>query len=270
MTAKRTRRREAAHASEPIGLVRYEVQEGIARVTLDAPPLNILTAEVMAQLTSALERAHADHTLVGVVIDAVGRAFSAGADIGEHQPEQAPVMIAAFSRLFKVLGASELPIVIAVDGPALGAGFELAMMGDVLIATERSTFGQPEIRLGFFAPVGVTALPARVGLGRALEITCTGRTYTAAEMHRMGLVSRVAGPGELTAAVGGVLVDLRRASPIVMRMNVRMTRTLFGRSFEGARRAAEKAFLGELMATEDVREGLAAFAEKRRPEWRNR
>jgi cyclohexa-1,5-dienecarbonyl-CoA hydratase len=208
--------------------------------------------------------------LTGVAIEANGRAFSAGADIGEHQPEQAPRMIAAFSRLFGVLGASELPLVMAVDGAALGAGFELAMMADVLLASDGATFGQPEIRLGFFAPVGVTALPARVGLARALEITCTGRTFTAAEMHTMGLVSHVVASADLAAALDGVLADLRRASPLVMRMNVRLTRTLFGQPFEEARCAAERVFLGDLMAAEDVREGLASFFEKRRPAWKNR
>jgi cyclohexa-1,5-dienecarbonyl-CoA hydratase len=251
-------------------LVRYEVRDRVAQVTLDAPPLNILSAAVMLQLTDALELAQADRSLIAVVVEANGRAFSAGADIGEHRPEQAPEMIAAFSRLFRVLGASELPIVMAVDGAALGAGFELAMMADVLLASDRATFGQPEIRLGFFAPVGVTALPARVGVARALEITCTGRTYTAAEMLGMGIVSRVVASEALPATLDGVLADLRRASPLVMRMNVRLTRTLFGQPFEEARLSAEGVFLGELMATEDVREGLAAFAEKRRPAWKNR
>lgn len=248
----------------------YEVRESIAFVTLDAPPLNILTAAAMLQLAEAVELAQADRSLRGIALSASGRAFSAGADIGEHQPERAPEMIAALSRLFHVLGASELPLVMAVDGAALGAGFELALMADILFASERATFGQPEIRLGFFAPVGVTALPARVGLGRALEITCTGRTYTAAEMLALGLVSRVVPSSELPAAVEGVLADLRRASPLVLRMNVRLTRALFGQPFERARRAAEDAFLGELMATEDVREGLASFFEKRQPAWKNR
>ena len=179
-------------------------------------------------------------------------------------------MIAGFSRLFAVLGASELPLVMAVDGAALGAGFELALMADILLATDRATFGQPEIRLGFFAPVGVAWLSARVGPARSLEITCTGRTYSAADMATMGLVSQVVPPDGLAAALDSVLKDLRRASPVVMRMNTRLTRQLTGQPFEEARLEAERVFLGELMATEDVREGIASFYEKRRPEWKNR
>jgi enoyl-CoA hydratase/carnithine racemase len=102
-------------------LVTYDARDTIAHITLDAPPLNILSAAMMLQLTEALERAQGDRSLTGIAITANGRAFSAGADIGEHRPEQAPEMIGAFSRLFAVLGASELPIVMAVDGAALGA-----------------------------------------------------------------------------------------------------------------------------------------------------
>jgi enoyl-CoA hydratase/carnithine racemase len=89
-------------------------------------------------------------------------------------------------------------------------------------------------------------------------------------MLGMGLVSRVVSPDDLAAALDSVLKDLRRASPVVMRMNTRLTRELTGRPFEQARREAERVFLGELMATEDVREGIASFYEKRRPEWKNR
>lgn len=256
--------------TEPAAVVRYDVRDGVAFLTLDAPPLNILSMAMMDELTAALERARADRSVLAVAITAAGRAFSAGADIGEHQPEQAPAMIAAFGRLFAVLGAIELPLVMAVDGAALGAGFELAMMADILLASDRSTFGQPEIRLGFFAPVGVTALPARVGLQRAIEITCTGRTYTAAEMLDFGLVTRLAAPDALGQALEAVLTDLRRASPLVMRMNVRVLRQSLGQPFDVSRPVAERIFLEELMVTEDVREGIAAFYAKRRPAWKNR
>jgi cyclohexa-1,5-dienecarbonyl-CoA hydratase len=251
-------------------LVRYDVRDTVAHVVLDSPPLNILTAAMMDALASAFARAQDDTALTAVAVSAAGRAFSAGADVGEHRPERAPAMIASFSRLFGVLGAIELPVVIAVQGAALGAGFELAMMADVLLAGERATFGQPEIRLGFFAPVGVAWLSSRIGLARALEVTCTGRTFTAAEMAAMGLVSRVVDADDLPAATEAVLADLRRASPLVMRMNVRLSRRLAGRPFEEARRAAEDAFLRDLMSTGDVREGIAAFFEKRAPSWRNR
>lgn len=250
--------------------VQLDVRDGVAYVTLNAPPLNILTADLMLALAEAVEHAQQDASLRAIALTANGRAFSAGADVGEHRPEEAPAMISAFSRLFESLGASELPLVAAVDGAALGAGFELALMADILLASDRSTFGQPEIRLGFFAPVGVSWLAARIGVGRALEVTCTGRKFTAAEMAAMGLVSRVVPADDLETALETVLDDLRRSSGAVMRMNVRLTRQLHGRPFEEGRRTAERVFLDELMATSDVREGIAAFFEKRAPHWQHR
>jgi cyclohexa-1,5-dienecarbonyl-CoA hydratase len=251
-------------------MVRYDVQEAIACITLDAPPLNILSSAMMGQLAEAMDRAQEDRALKGVAITATGSAFSAGADVGEHRPEQAAAMIAGFSRLFRRLGSMELPVVMVVDGAALGAGFELALMADVLLASDRASFGQPEIRLGFFAPVAVAGLAARIGLARAVEVTSTGRTYSAAEMLGMGLLSRVVPAEELAGALASVLGDLRRASPAVMRLNVRLTRQLLGRPFEAARLEAERVFLSELMALDDVREGIASFYEKRRPVWKNR
>lgn len=250
--------------------IRLEKTDDVAFVTLDAPPLNIMTGAMMDAISDAIADVQADRSLKAVALASSGKAFSAGADVGEHRPEQASQMIAAFSRMFTMLGALDLPVVMAVDGAALGAGFELAMMADVLLASERAKFGQPEIRLGFFAPVGVAWLPARIGPARAMEVTCSGRTYTAAEMHAMGLVSRVVPQEGLQAALEETLADLRRASPLVMRLNARMVRRLTGRPFEQARLEAEKVFLEELMPSEDVREGIASFFERREPAWKNR
>lgn len=250
--------------------VRFDVREDIAFVTLDAPPLNIMTGALMDELTRALGRASADRSLKGIALVADGKAFSAGADVGEHAPEHAPDMIRAFSRLFDAMAAVELPIVAAVDGAALGAGFELVTMADIVVATERAKFGQPEIRLGFFAPLGVSWLADRVGFARATEITATGRTYSAAEMHAMGFVARLASAGTLDDALAEVLADLRKASPLVMRLNMRMLRRARQARFGSTRRDAERVFLEELMATEDVREGIASFTEKRTPRWTNR
>lgn len=257
-------------AAEPTVL--YSVQNEVAFVTLDAPPLNILTGAMMLELASAIRQAQAESLVKAIVLQAKqgSRAFSAGADVGEHRPENAADMIAAFSKLFSTLGSSELPIVAVVDGAAMGAGFELAMMADIVIASDRATFAQPEIRLGFFAPVGVAWLARRIGVGRAIEVTSTGRTYTALEMHEFGLVTRVVAPDELARALEGTLADFRCSSAAVMRMNVRLTRRLLDRPFAEAHHEAERVFLHDLMRTEDVREGIASFFEKRKPEWRNR
>ncbi len=251
-------------------MVSYTKRDDVGYVTLDNPPLNILLQTMMDEISETVERAGADPALKALVFTANGKAFSAGADIGEHKPEVVRGMIASFGRMFRVLDALEIPVVMTVDGAALGAGFELVLMADVLLATERATFGQPEIRLAFFAPVGVAALPALVGRARAMEITCSGRTYTAEEMHAIGLVTRVVPEGELESATEAVLKDFRKSSPLILRLNVRTLKRSRGRSFTDALAEAEAVFLEELMTTEDTREGIASFYEKRRPVWKNR
>ncbi len=249
--------------------IEWKIDRDVAYIKLVSPPLNILSEAMMNEISGALEEIGADGNLKAVVIGAEGKAFSAGADVGEHQPEKAPAMIAAFSRMFSQLNRLEIPLVIAVDGAALGAGFELAMAADVLIATERSKFGQPEIRLGFFAPLGVAILPSLVGSARAMEITCSGRTYSAAEAREWGLVAEVVPVDHLEETVEALLDDFRKASPLVMRMNVRQVKRSRPVDFEQARLDAERVFLDELMRTGDVKEGIASFFEKRRPEWKN-
>lgn len=250
--------------------VACETRDHVAYLTLTDPPLNIMTAAMMDALTDAFTRIHEDRSVKAVAILAEGKAFSAGADVDEHRPEQAPAMIGAFSRLFERLGSLEVPVVALVDGAALGAGFELAMMADVVIATTRAKFGQPEIRLGFIAPVGLAMLPLRVGAARAMEITSSGRTYSADEMREFGLIRTVVEPEAGREALEAVLNDFRKASALIMRMNGRVLKQGVRQLFEDARRNAEAVFLDELMKTADVREGIASFFEKRPPVWTNR
>jgi cyclohexa-1,5-dienecarbonyl-CoA hydratase len=252
-------------------LIRFDVRDEIAFITLDNPPVNIMTAAMMDQISAALGEVRADSSLKGVAVGAGGKAFCAGADVGEHRPEQVEAMIASFSEMFRAFDRLELPVVMAVDGAALGGGFELVQMADILLATELSVFGQPEIRLGFFAPVGVVELAALVGRAKAMEITTTGRNYSAAEMADCGIVTRVvADAAALDEALGGVLKDLRRASPLVLRLNCRTLKRLRGRPFAEALGEAERVFLKELMVSEEPGEGIAAFYEKRKPVWKNR
>lgn len=250
--------------------VRYEVTDDIAVVTLANPPLNIMTAAVMDRIAGFAEQAAGDASLKGLLLRAEGKAFSAGADVAEHAPEKADEMIGAFSRMFTQLFGLEIPVVAAVNGAALGGGFELVMAADIVVASARAKFGQPEIKLGFFAPLGVAYLPTLVGYRRAMEITCAGRTYDAETMARWGFVNEVVEPDALEAAVDRWLGDLRAMSPLVQRLNVRTLKAGLGKGVEPGHLAAEQVFLQELMKTADVREGIASFEEKRRPVWKNR
>lgn len=250
-------------------MIEYRVDRDVAYLVLDNPPVNIMTAAMMDELSGHIETIENDDSLKAVAVTAAGKAFCAGADVGEHRPENVEMMIESFGRLFRKLDDLDIPLVMAVDGAAMGAGFEFVLMADVLLASDRAKFGQPEIRLGFFAPVGVAVLPELVGRARAMEITCTGRTYTAAETAAMGLVSRVVAADELATALETVLDDVRAASPHVLRLNTRALKAGRPLAFEKKLDRAERIFLEELMTSQDPVEGIEAFYGKRTPEWRN-
>ncbi len=250
-------------------LIDYRVDNDVAYLTLNNPPVNIMSAAMMNCMTELLADIAGNKSLKAVAITGAGKAFCAGADVGEHRPEQAPVMIESFGRLFRALDALEIPVVMAVDGAAMGAGFELILMADVLLSSDRAVYGQPEIRLGFFAPIGVVVLPELVGRAKAMEITCTGRNYSADEMAAMGLVSKIVPTEELEAALEGVLKDIRRASPLVLRLNTRTLKTSRSGDFVAALTHAERVFLEELMTSDDPVVGIEAFYGKCRPEWKN-
>ena len=252
------------------GGIGCEKRDDVIYITLDSPPLNILTRVLMDAIADELERAAADSSVKAIALRSDGKAFSGGADVGEHRPEEVGKMIASFSRLFHRLDELEVPVVAAVNGAALGGGFELAMMADIILATENARFGQPEIRLGFFPPVGIVRLAELAGTARAVEITATGRTYSAEEMKEYGVVSRLIGADQLDEATEEVLDDLRRASPLVLRINTGTLKRLRGRPFAEALSEAERVFLEELMATEEPVEGIASFYEKRPQVWKNR
>jgi cyclohexa-1,5-dienecarbonyl-CoA hydratase len=247
-----------------------EKKNDVAYITLSSPPVNIMTGETMNAITQALLEIAGDQSLKAVAFKAEGKAFSAGADVKEHHPDKAAGMIGAFSRMFTALGNCELPVVMAVGGAALGAGFELVMLADVLIASDSATFGQPEIRLAFFAPLGVAYLPKLVGPNRAMEITCSGRTYSAEKMYEYGLVTRVVKPEEIESVMEAYLDDIRKASPAVIRLNTRVLKKVRDMPYEEAHQQAEKTFLEELMNLDDVLEGVNSFYEKRKPDWKNK
>jgi len=241
---------------------------GVRRLTLNRPPLNILTTAMMQELESALRTAADDLTTRVIVLASGGKAFSAGVDVGEHTRDQAPGMIRAFHGLCRTLVEIDVPTIAGVAGPALGGGCEVAALCDIVVAAESATFGQPEITVGVFPPVAAAAFPLLLGKpGHAVVLL--GEIFPAERARELGLVTEVVPDGEVEAAVDRRVRALTALSAPVLRLAKRAAMAGFRRQFADALDHAEQIYLGELMATADAHEGLEAFLAKRRPVWRN-
>ncbi len=248
----------------------FERGEGVARLTLNRPPLNVLTIAMMREINTALESLQEDVESKLLIITGQGKAFSAGVDVAEHTADKVEEMITVFHRIFRLLRRLEIPTVAIVNGAALGGGCELAIGCDMVIAAEHAKIGQPEIQVGVFAPLAAVLFPRLVGRAKALELLLTGDVIRAPEAARIGLINKAVPADDLDAEVQGLIVKLTGLSGAVLRLSKRAVYASLDRGFEEALAAVEDIYLKELMQTEDAHEGLAAFLEKRPPEWRNR
>lgn len=247
-----------------------EVSEGIATITMHRPPLNVLHNPMMADFNAALESVLAGSNLAAVVIRAEGKAFSAGVDVGDHTEEKVGEMIRQFHGIFRKLAATDALTIAVVQGAALGGGCELACFCDIVLASERAKFGQPEVQVGVFPPVAASIFPAQVGIKKAIELNAIGATIRAAEAHRIGLVNQVYAPEEFDAKVEEYLSGIRKLSRPVVRMAKRATTLLEKPRILAHLEEVEKLYLDELMKLSDAREGIAAFMEKREPNWKHK
>lgn len=242
----------------------------MARITLARPKHNVLNIEMMKELSAALSACAADEGLKCAVLAGEGPSWCAGVDVGEHRPEMVAEMMAAFNSIFETMEKIDVPLIAAVHGACLGGGMELAIACDIIVASSRATFGQPEIRLGFFPPYAAIRLPQLVGTARTVEICATGRTYSADEAKAMGMISQVAGEEAFGEAVQGVVDSLLASSPLIIRLSKRAVKKHLGMAFPEALAGVTDLFLNRLMKTEDTLEGINSFSEKRKPQWKNR
>ena len=240
-----------------------------AWITLARPPLNVLNIEMMRELSAALDDALPRCDFV-IFRGSGPKGFSAGAEIADHVPERVGEMLAAFHLIFRRLARSEPVTVAAVHGHCIGGGMELATFCDFVIATESASFGQAEIKLACFPPIAMITLPELCGFRAAVDLIFTGRTIPADEAQRMGLVSRVVPDGELEPAVKNLLAGLGDLSPTVLRLTRRTLWRHRADEFERKLDEVEQVYLDELMRTQDAREGIRAFMEKRAAVWRGR
>ena len=243
---------------------------GIATVTLDRPPLNVLDLEMIAGLREAAEELATRDDVQLVVLRGAGeRAFSAGVAIEIHTPERIPEMIESFHGALRAWWRLAPLTVAAVHGHCLGGGMELASVCDLVLAEPGARFGQPEIRVGCYPPVAAALYPALLGPGRTLDLISTGRVIDAVEAERIGFVTRLA-EGGLDSALETLVGEITSHSAIAQRLGKKAVRASLGDRFERALVASEKIYLEEMAHTHDVDEGARAFLDKREPNWRHR
>jgi cyclohexa-1,5-dienecarbonyl-CoA hydratase len=252
--------------------ITFQIDDRVARITFARPPVNIFNIAMMREINSALGRCSQERDLAAVVFAAASdcRAFSAGVAVEEHVEETIFQMLDSFHAIFRNLELMGRPTIAVVDGAALGGGCELVAACDLAIASERARFGQPEIKLGVFPPVAAVLLPHVIGDKRARELILTGELIEAAEAARLGLVNYVVPSNELEQKTSELLARLRNLSATALELTKRAIDLGRGRSLDAALKEVENLYLDELMKTHDAREGVNAFIEKRKPEWKNR
>ena len=250
--------------------IRFKTEGGLARITLNRPPVNILNIEMMNEINSALETLQSNRDVKGVVIDSQGKAFSAGVDVKDHTADRVNEMIEVFHRMFRLLNSLEPPTLAVVDGAALGGGCELATFCDMVIASEEATFGQPEIKVGVLPPIAAVIFPRLVGRNRALELLLTGEVIGAVEAERIGLINEVFPKESFKERADKCIAKLSSLSTPVLRLTKKAVDRGLSGSVDDAISEVESIYLNELMKLEDAHEGLNAFLEKRKPVWKNR
>lgn len=246
-----------------------ELENGaIWRLRLDAPKANVLDTAMIRGLTQAFRNAPAARGLKAILIEGAGAHFSFGASIEEHLPEHVEAMLKGFHDLFRAIVDASVTTLAVVRGQCLGGGLELAAFMNRVFAAPDARLGQPEIRLGVFAPVASLILPERMPRSAAEDLLLSGRTLSAEEARQLHLVDVVAeDPGE--AALRYARQHLLPHSASSLRLAVRAARRSFNLRFLSQLPELERLYLEDLGATDDAEEGIASFLEKRQPKWRN-
>jgi cyclohexa-1,5-dienecarbonyl-CoA hydratase len=252
--------------------IRFRIEDRVAHITFARPPLNIFNIAMMREINEALNQCAHERELVAIVFAAAAEcnAFSAGVAVEEHVEETIFQMLDSFHGIFRNLEQIARPTIAVVDGAALGGGCELVAACDIVIASERARFGQPEIKLGVFPPVAALLLPQVIGDKRARELMLTGELIEAAEAARLGLVNYLLPGNELEQKTSELLSRFRNLSAVALGLTKEAIDLGRGRSLDTALKEVESLYLNELMRTHDAGEGIKAFTEKRKPEWRHR
>jgi cyclohexa-1,5-dienecarbonyl-CoA hydratase len=242
----------------------------IATILLNRPPLNIINLTMLDEINAAWSEIEDLKAQVAVIAATGDRAFSAGVDVADHAPGRIETVLERFHQVVLRIRRSDCITVAAIHGHTLGGGAELALMCDLIIAADDAQIGQPEISLGCYPPIAVAYLPGAIGFHKASEMVLIGEPMNALDAERFGLVNKVVPRARLTEVVDVYVDKLLTKSAAVLALTKRALREGAGRHFEDALDRSQELYVRDLVRTEDMREGMSAFFEKRSPLWRNR
>lgn len=243
----------------------FEADGRLLRLRLNRPKANLIDAAMIAALDRSLAE-HLDNPLLAaVLLDAEGPHFSFGASVEEHRADQCAKMLAQLHRLILRMVESPVPILVAVHGQCLGGGLEVALAGHFIFAAPDAALGQPEMKLGVFAPAASCLLPELIGPMRSLDLLLSGRSISGTQAAEMGLC--ISGPDPAAAALTYFQEHLVSKSASSLRHAVKAARGDFCARVRSKLASVEQRYLDELMRTHDAVEGIEAFIAKRAVQW---
>jgi cyclohexa-1,5-dienecarbonyl-CoA hydratase len=246
-----------------------EAEGRLLRLRLNRPKANLVDAAMIAALDAALARNSGNGQLSAVILDAEGPHFSFGASVEEHLPGQCAAMLAGLHSLVLRMIESPVPLLVVVRGQCLGGGLEVALAGHLMFVAPDATLGQPEMKLGVFAPAASCLLPELIGPVRSLDLLVSGRSITGTEAAAMGIAHEAAADPE-HAALAYFEEHLKPKSASSLRYAVKAARLDYVVRVKEKIRAVERLYLDELMTTHDAVAGLEAFIAKGSPQWQHR
>ncbi len=241
-----------------------------ATIALSHSPVNVIDIPMMEELTAALAEVEQRDDVCAIVFRGEGKGFSAGVDIAAHTPEQIKEMLTKFHGVITAIAKSEKVTLAQVHGNCLGGGAELALMCDIVYTDIDATWGFPEIKLACYPPVACAALASVIGQKRAAELIFTGESFTGRDAMLMGLVTACGSIEEVEEQTQNTLDRLNKLSGAALKMAKRAFYGWDAMHLDKGLARAEKIYLEDLMKTEDVREGVQAWTEKRPPKWKHR
>jgi cyclohexa-1,5-dienecarbonyl-CoA hydratase len=248
----------------------FDTSSFVARLTLNHPQYNVLTVPMMTEMADAIESLNGRGDIKCILLDSSQKFFSAGISVDDSKADRVFQTLDAFNHVFQAISEVSKPVIVVVNGPAVGAGSELVAFGAMVIATQNARCSQPEVKMGTFPPFASIMLPQLIRPKKTYELILTGQALSAQEAFELGFVNRLTTEKDLPATMNDVLSRIGEFSAPVLEMTKKVISSSIGLPVTEAIRRSHDIYLNQLMALEDAQEGLRALLEKRKPSWKNK